>query len=185
VILLVDAQTIGILVTAASVTVAAVYYVMTLRTQQRNMKLTLETRRVNLIDSITTRIVNVEGMRRYFELMNYEWKDYEDFENKYGSDNNIDSAAKRYSVWSDYNTIGTMVRNGIINIEDLYDMGQLGIVFLWAKYRSIIEEGRKRYNGKNYLRDFEYLADEVLKYVKVNDPEYRIPESLTRYVPDK
>ncbi len=182
---MVDVQTIGVVVTAASVTVAAIYYVMTLRVQQKNMNLTLETRRVNLIDSLSSRLVNSNGMKSYFELMNYEWTDYEDFEKKYGSDANIDSTAKRYSMWSDYNTMGTMVRKGIINIEDLYDMGQLGIIFLWAKYRPIIEEGRKRYNGKNYLKDFEYLAEEVLKYVKANDPDYIIPKTFTKYVPDR
>jgi hypothetical protein len=64
-------------------------------------------------------------------------------------------------------------------------MGMLGVIFLWAKYKPIVEESRRRYNGKNYMRDFEYLADEMLKYVKANDPDYIVPETLTKYVPDK
>jgi hypothetical protein len=57
-------------------------------------------------------------MKKYFEIMNYEWKDYEDFEKKYGSDNNVEAASKRYSLWSDYNHVGTMMRKGIISVED-------------------------------------------------------------------
>jgi hypothetical protein len=45
---MVDAQTIGVLVTAASVTVAVIYYSLTLRTNQRNIKTTLETRQAQL-----------------------------------------------------------------------------------------------------------------------------------------
>jgi hypothetical protein len=178
-------QTAYYMVAATGVLVAAVFYILNLREQRRNMRLTLETRRINLIDSLSIRVINANGMKSYFELMNYEWTNYEDFEKKYGSDNNIDSAAKRYSLWSDYNTMGTMVRRGIMKVEDLYDMGMLGLVFLWAKYKPIIEEGRRRYNGKNYMKDFEYLANEILKYVKANDPDYIVPETLTKYVPDK
>ena len=53
---------------ATGVLVAAIYYVLTMRATQRNMNLTLETRRIGLIDNLSTRIVNMEGMRSYFEL---------------------------------------------------------------------------------------------------------------------
>jgi hypothetical protein len=59
------------------------------------------------------------------------------------------------------------------------------VIFLWSKYRGVIEEGRRRYNGRNYMRDFEYFADETLRYVMANDPNYRLPENLTKYVLDK
>jgi hypothetical protein len=48
---MVDAQTIEVLVTAAGVTVTAVYYIMTLRVQQRNMKTNIETRQAQLFMS--------------------------------------------------------------------------------------------------------------------------------------
>jgi hypothetical protein len=44
---MVDIQTVGVLVSAASVSVAVIYYVMTLRVQQDNMKNTLETRKLS------------------------------------------------------------------------------------------------------------------------------------------
>ncbi|MCX6649775.1 MAG: hypothetical protein NTV61_10380 [Candidatus Bathyarchaeota archaeon] len=182
---LVEIQAAYYMVAATGVLVAAIYYILNMRATQRNMNLTLETRRISLIDNLTTRIMNKEGMRNYFELMNYEWKDYEDFERKYGSDNNVDATATRYSLLIDYNSMGVMFRKGLIRIEDLYDMGIIGVVFLWAKYKPIIEEGRRRYNGKNYLRDFEYLAGEILSYVKASDTDYRLPETLTKFIPDK
>ena len=182
---LVEIQAAYYMVAATGVLVAAVYYVMTLRTTQRNMKQTLETRRIGLVDSLITRTINVEGYKRFFELLRYEWKDYEDFERKYGSENNVEAASKRFAIWHDYNSTGMMLRKGLVEAEDLYDMGMIGVIFLWEKYRPIIEENRRRYNGQNYLRDLEYLAGEMLRVVRERDPSYRIPEALDKYVPDK
>ena len=57
--------------------------------------------------------------------------------------------------------------------EDRYDMGMHGVIFLWEKYRPIIEENRRRYNGQNYLRDFEYFVGEMLRLDSL--PESYIP----------
>jgi len=178
-------QSLSYVAAAIGVCLAAVYYAMVLREQRRNMRLTLETRRIGLIDSIITRTINEEGMRSYFELLRYEWKDYEDFERKYGSENDVDAAAKRFAMWHEYNSVGMMLHKGMVEIEDLYDMGMQGVVFLWEKYRPIIEENRRRYNGKYYLRDLEYFAGEMLRVMKERDPSYTVPETLDKYVPDK
>jgi hypothetical protein len=45
---MVDAQTIGVLVTAASVTVAAIYYIFTLRINMKTQEFTLKARQQNL-----------------------------------------------------------------------------------------------------------------------------------------
>jgi len=49
---MVDIQTVGVLITAASVTVAAIYYMFTLRINQKNVKTTLETRQAQLFMGI-------------------------------------------------------------------------------------------------------------------------------------
>jgi hypothetical protein len=179
---MVDAQTISMVFGGLSVGVAAIYYIITLRTQQKNMNLTLETRRVGLIDSIATRIVNRDGYHDYFELLRYEWKDYEDFEKKYGTENNVDASAKRYSLFNSYDTVGMMLRREMVDADDLYDMGLSGVVFIWAKYKPIIEEGRRRYLGKKYFENFEFLAEELYRIAKERDPSYVLPGTLDKYV---
>jgi hypothetical protein len=62
---MVDAQTIGVLVTASSVTVAAVYYMFTLRTNQRNYKATLETRQAQLFMQLFDRWTSSEFALNY------------------------------------------------------------------------------------------------------------------------
>jgi hypothetical protein len=41
--------------------------------------------------------------------MNMEWKDYDEFERKYGSDFNLDNYAKRTTTMIHYNMLGSLV----------------------------------------------------------------------------
>ncbi|MGD0805456.1 MAG: hypothetical protein ABSA11_15460 [Candidatus Bathyarchaeia archaeon] len=182
---MVDAQTIGVLVTATSVTVAAVYYIMTLRTQRMNMKNTLETRRIGVVQNMMTALSSFEGQKAGIETANFEWKDYEDFERKYGTDNDVDAAAKRFMLWQSWNGMGLMLRRGMIEAEDLYDIGGSMVVMHWKKWEPIVQEIRRRYWGSDYLRDFEYLNDEMMKIKIMRDSSYKVPETFFKYVPDK
>jgi len=180
-----DIQTAYYMVAATGVIVAAIYYIMTLRTTQRNMGHTLETRRLGLIENIASGITDEEGQNRMIELENYEWTDYLDFDKKYGSENNRGAAAKRYALWHDYNKIGMMLRKGFVEVDDLYVLGLWSVPVFWEKYKPIVEETRRRYAGKEYLRDMEYLAAEMLKYIQSTDSSYRIPEKLFKFDPNK
>jgi hypothetical protein len=124
-------------------------------------------------------------MKNIMELLRYEWSDYGDFERKYGSENNPESAAKRFGIWLSMNAVGGMLRNGVLSAEDCYDAGLHGFLFSWVKYKPIIEEVRRRYWGKDYLKDYEFLSNEMLRVMKEHDPTYSLPETLDKYIPDK
>ncbi len=180
------------LVTIFGVIGGFTYYALTVRNAQRTRELTLkaqeqtlETRQISLIDNIVTRSMSEQGFKKFFELLRYEWKDFEDFEKKYGSENNVEATAKRFSVWQDYNLIGLMLRKGLVEADDLWDMGVQGVIFLWEKYKQIIEEERRRYMPKSFLSDFEYLAGEMSRIAKERDSAYLIPETLDKYVSDQ
>jgi len=182
---MVDAQTVGVLVTAASVTVAAIYYMFTLRTNQRNLKMNLETRKLQLITSLSQSLFSENGFKTYGELMNMEWKDYDDFERKYGSDFNLDNYSKRTSVNYTYNMIGMLLREKLVEPETLYRMGLLGASFMWYKFEDVINESRRRYMGKDNQEDFEFFAKEMLRIKMIRDPEYKLPEAFLKYIPIK
>jgi hypothetical protein len=177
-------QSISYTAGALGVCIAAIFYVLNLRISQRNMRLTLETRRLSLIENIASRVTDEEGEKRMQELSNYEWTDYADFDRKYGSENNVASSAKRYALWHDYNKIGMMLRKGLVDVEDLYMLGLWAVSLFWEKYKPIVEETRRRYAGKEYLKDLEYLAAEITKYQQSIDPSYRIPRKLDKFDPD-
>jgi len=165
------------------------YYVMTVRINLKNQELmlksqqqTLETRRLGIIQNISSQITSEEGLKRYYELMNFEWSDYDDFERKYGSDFNTEAAAKRFAAWGIFNTVGLMLRRGLVEAGDLLDLGLQSGVSLWWKYKPIILENRRRYNGSTYLKDFEYLVEELLKVMKERDPDFDKPKTGPKYI---
>lgn len=126
-----------------------------------------------------------EGIRRLAELLNMKWSSYEEFEEKYGSDNNIDNHAMRLSVWNIYNIIGRQLKAGFLDRETIYQIGPSGVVWTWAKFRSVIEEYRRRSFGKDAWDGFEYLADEMLRMKLEKDPDYIIPGKYAKYGQDK
>jgi len=177
-------QSVSYVAAALGVCMATFYYAMMLREQRRNMKLTLETRQIGLMESLVQSLLSAESWSKWFELMNMEWKDYDDFEKKYGSDFNIDNAAKRMCLWSQYDAVGNLLKSGLADKETIYGVGTFGATWLWAKFEPIIVENRRRYGPKNQFSGFEYLASEMMKMAKQREPSYLIPESYTRYIPD-
>ena len=174
------------MVAATGVLVAAGFYILNLREQRRNMRQTLETRRISLIESLTSRLNTLEGGRMLQDLMRCEWTDYEDFVRKYGSLYNPDANAKRQFYYSTYNNLGALLRRDIIEAEDLFDciIGR-SVIELWAKYKPTIEESRRRLHGPNWLRDFEYLAGEMMKVLIKKDPSYKVRATSGIRLPEK
>jgi hypothetical protein len=177
-------QSISYIAGALGVCIGGLSLAFNMRASQRNMRQTLETRKLQFVTSITNQLNSEEGHRRYQELMNMEWKDYDDFERKYGSDYNLDNAAKRFSVWQTYNTLGMLVREKLVEPELLYPILG-GVVNHWGKFKDVIKEGRKRYGNMDDLSDFEFLYNEILRVALSRDPSYKELETFTHYVPDK
>jgi hypothetical protein len=126
---------------------------------------------------------NPDFMKAYFTLLNMEWSDYDDFERKYGSDVNPENAGTRFGLWALFDNLGYMARQGFIDLIDLYNLAGMEIVFIWAKYEPILKEQRNIYAGRDWMGNFEYLVGEILKIKLVEDPEYMVPETLSKYVP--
>lgn len=162
---------------AISVVLGIIYYAINLREQRRNARITLA-------NSLTQKMETYEFHRTYAELTYYEWKDYDDYEKKYGSDNNLDSYAKRLSIWRFYNSLGNMLKNNMIDADVLYDHGGDGSIVIYGKFEPIIHATRKVYSAGDWMRGFEYLSDEMLKIAKRRDASFNLPYSL-KYVPEK
>lgn len=145
----------------------------------------LEARKLSFVTSITNQLLSESGQRTYGELMNMEWKDYDDFEKKYGSDNNLDNYAKRMSVWNLYNTLGMLLREKLIEPELLYSINNVSICLMWNIFKDVIAENRRRYGGRDNFSDFEFLNDEILRVKLGRDPSFKLPEKITRYVSSK
>jgi hypothetical protein len=127
---------------------------LTLKAQQQN----LETRQAQLYMNIFDSLLNVDTIKDDYELMEYKWKDYDDFEKKYGSTNNLDGTAKRQSLHSRLDSVGWLVKCGVVDPNWAYNQISGLILFHWEKFKPIFFEIRKREGWPNYYENFEYLA---------------------------
>ena len=129
------------------------YYITIMRNAQKakryeNLKWFLEQRS------------NTEDLLKYAWVQNLEWEDYEDHLSKYGRKENPEAWARLWSYLIMFDDVGLMVRRGLMDIEDFYDISQRSIPSVWKKYQPIIEEHRKR-SDPTSLIDFEYLIKEM------------------------
>jgi len=163
--------------TPLSITAGVIYYVMVLRNQNKTRQIQLL---LQLSDDYTE-----ETTRRGLELIEMEWTDYDEFERKYGSDNNPDNYTKRMTHWNLFNTQGMLLMNGLVDSELLFGSGRVSPMFHWKKFGDVIKEIRRRYSTPLYCTGFEYLANENRKYLEQKGFTVELPDTYIQYVPDK
>ena len=142
---------------------AAIFYVLNLRISQKNMKQTMETRQFQMLMQLSEITNSKEGYRSFLEFINMEWTDYDDFEKKYGSDTNPESFAIREFMGGWFKKAGVLLRYGMIDVQLLYDYLGRDAIDLWNKYGEIVRTQRKVYESPEFMRDWEYLYDEMIK----------------------
>jgi len=171
-------QSVSYIAGALGVCVAAIYYVMNLSEARKN-------RRMQFLLQIVRDFGVEDGWKRYVTLMNMEWKDYDDFEKKYGSDNNPDAYAMRVTAWSFYHNLGYMVYNKMVSAEEIFDLMGEGSLWAWQKWGDIIKELRIRYKQPFLFIYFDYLASELEKIRVERGASTVMPDTFLKYIPDK
>jgi hypothetical protein len=178
-------QSVSYIAGALGVCVAAIFYVLNLRISQRNQRLTLETRQAQFYTQLYHQLTGEDSQRRWADVMNMEWKDYDEYERKYGSDEHPEMYAKRSSALYELSGVGYLLRKGVIDRDTAYSLAEVQGLWLWRKFEPIVREQRVRYNTPEQYADLEYLAAETVKEMQLRDPSFRVPETFLKYVPDK
>jgi hypothetical protein len=173
-IVLVDLQTVGVLVTATSVTIAAVYYIFTLRMNMRTQELalkaqqqTLDTRQAQLFMQLADTYIDKGYRTTALEMLSnkWSWTNFDDFLSKYGPDNNPEAWNKFQLQLSHWSQQGILVRDGLISAATLNSWWGWVPVAIWEKYEPIILEYRGRYESPPkgmFHMDFEDLYYSLL-----------------------
>ena len=170
-------QTVGLLV-------GIFYYIMTLQNTRRNQQMQLEARKTQMYTQIYSMLLQTESLVEYGELLNWEWEDYGDFERKYGSDNNVLAYAKRTRIWSTFEILGSYLRQGLVDIDFIYQLNVLTLL-QWFRWKDVIEEQRRRYYTPSFMGNWEYLVSELIEYgEKIGNP-WIPPATLSKYIPDQ
>jgi len=148
------------MVAATGVLVAAAYYIMNIRTTQRNMKQTLETRQTQLFMDYSKKILSPEFQDTIRELLQkWSWTDIDDFMHKYGPIDNPKAWDKLWEVTYNYEHLGLLVRRGLIDPKFLYEFDGPFFIFYWEKYEPIWIAYRERFENPPKGQMAEWCED--------------------------
>ena len=152
---MVDVQTTSIAVASASVTLAAFYYVWQIRHQNK-------IRQTDLVISISDFGTRKDFLEACTDIFEADFKDYDDFVNKYGPPFSKKPIPMSFFVVSNFmERVGVLLKNGLLDIALVNQL--MTVTDFWEKMKPVIEGIRKEENNQNYYANFEYLYDELKK----------------------
>jgi len=163
---MVDVQTISVVIAAASVVFGVIAWVQ----QNRENK---EINQARLFMQIYDRFYNLEHVRHQLAIWNWEWKDFDDFQEKYAFDSNFEVASELFIVCSYFEGIGVLVKRKLIDPTVIDDLISGTVLRTWEQFEPIIKDTRKRLNWPQYFEWFEYLYNEIKAIAWQQHPELR------------
>jgi|GEM_PF-992015 len=168
---MIDVQTIGVLIAAASVVIGVMNSVLMSRREDRRNQLTLETRQAQLFMQIYQQFNSKEFMTQYNDIIqNWSWADFDDFIQKYASD--IDTFSSLSSVGTFFEGIGVLVKRGLVDPGLVDDLMSGHTMQSWEKLQPFYIEGRRRWNWPQLGEWWEYLYNEIKAIVEKQHPEF-------------
>ena len=142
------------------------YYVLTVRNAQKE-------RQMGMLMQLYQTKHSPEGIYRMWRIMVLTWDDFDDYLEKWGPYDHPEVTEELKlitSSWSFYDGLGKILKEGMVDLDTVYEMLGLRILMVWFKYETIIkslrnfEEGNP---GSDYLSNFEYLANVMIKVRKM------------------
>jgi hypothetical protein len=156
-----------IVLTGLSITASIVYYAIVLRNQTKIQQTQLETRRANILMNLHSAWGKDEYQKASWTVMGLEYRDFEDFVNKYGPTTEYSELNQEiYKVGWFFNGLGSLVHQEFASLDLVDELFGYMIIWLWEIIEPIIVESRIRYNQPESLKWFEHLYKEIIKYRK-------------------
>jgi len=154
VIVMVDIQTISVVIAAASVVVGVVTFIMNSRQEAKR-------RAVEFLFQCMQR--GIEANEAWIDIMFIQdWNTVEELQEVRSI--NPKSVARFQNEGNYFNSIGLLLKEKVVNPEFLFSLlTPTTIISTWRRYEPIVKEQRKNTNDPMHRKHFEYLANEVKK----------------------
>ena len=153
---MVDIPTVSIMIASAGVLVAATYYVLQIRHQTK-------LRQMDLFMRLYSTFMSKESSEALLIIMWLEYRDYNDFVEKYGMPSPEKPVWTAYMMVTNFfNEVGMLLHRKLISIETVDELFGFRVAQFWEKLKPLIEGMRKQLNP-HVARWFEYLYDEMKK----------------------
>ena len=133
-------QTLSIVLTGIGMIIALTYYSLQIRNQNR-------TRQAQLLMQIYSRLDTPEKSRAFLNLVTWEFTDFEDFLKKCDPLKKSEEAYILNTFMVTFDGIGTLVKEGFIDIHPVATLLGGGAVLFWSKFDHIKEDIRKYMNS--------------------------------------
>lgn len=150
-------QSLSYVAAAIGVFMAAAYYVMMLRFQNR-------TRQAQLFMQIHAQWESRAFIKGFYDILNvWKWKDWDDFWAKYGQRSNEEAFITMTEVIWYFEGVGQLLKDGLIDISLVEAMYLDRVIKLWEKGYPITMGLREMHRNPDYYGNFEYLYKEMKK----------------------
>ena len=169
-------QTVGILM-------GVYYYIMTIRTNQRNQEIAqknqeltlkaqeqaLETRQAQIFMQIFDQSYNDPSfIKAWYRYQKLQWNNIEDWERTLDPDDPEGvlnrEALGRVALY--FEGLGVLVKENYVHIRLIALLMTGMVVTFWEKQIPIVDEARKLRNRARDLSEAEYLYNELMKYLE-------------------
>jgi hypothetical protein len=162
---MVEIETISIVFTGLSISLAAFYYISTLRNTRRNQELQLETRQLQLYTAAYQPGQTKEWLDGLIDVLyNQEWEDYDDFRRKYGPESNPEAYVAMIQVLELFTMIGLYVEQGALDIDIVIKHNGVFAIRLWEIVEPFVRAHRERTGNPMHWHSFEYLYEEMKRH---------------------
>jgi hypothetical protein len=155
-------ELIAVVLTGFGLVASISYYVRFLRLTHKTQLLQLETRQVQLFLDITESTASPEFQKLFYRVAFLDqWDGVEDYFARYGPENNLDLYSEHMFIWQRFDSLGLLLRKGVVDIDFLGDVLMASALSTWDKYAPVIREARNRFGQPGMWSGFEFLAGQV------------------------
>jgi hypothetical protein len=137
-----------------------------LRDIKKTREIELETRQAQLFMQIYDRFNDREFWEYFTELRSHTWDDVEDWQMKYGREENRKAFSAFASMASYFDGVGVLANRELIDIGLVDDLLHTRALWFWDTYEDIIREMRTRNNNPRIWPYIESLHSQIQGYEK-------------------
>ena len=161
---MIDLQTVLTYLTLISVPVGVLYHIMTLNNTRKTQQMQLETRQAQLFMQIYAEQIKRNNIPGFDAVQHMEFKNPQEFEDKYGRDNNPEAWYDFWHYSSYYEGIGVLVREKFVDIRLVALLNGGDVISSWEKFEEVTYHYRDKYNWPRWSIEWEYLYKEMKEY---------------------
>jgi hypothetical protein len=156
---MVDYQTLSIVLTGIGLIIALTYYALQIRNQNKSRTAqTFIQLYQNAIDQ-----GYIQSLSEAIWLQENEG--FDEWWDKYGPENNMEFFVRWYRGIVFYESIGILVKNGIVDLSLVDDLMSGPVLITWERFR-------EKYGYPHFQEWQEYLVNEIRRTVDIQHPDF-------------